>query len=90
MVTFAVYVGTRPDHTLKASVCFVALSLFDLLAVPLHALPNIVSHIITVSFIGQIAYLPRVGSLFTHLVTVRMTLYVHNRNILVFSTGSTV
>ena len=48
-MTFAIYTSTKPDHTLKASVAFVALSLFDQLKIPLTRVAKSISFLIMVS-----------------------------------------
>ena len=48
MVTFAVYAAIQPDHVLRPSVAFVALSLFDLLKGPFSNFPGSVSNLISV------------------------------------------
>lgn len=48
MVTFALYTALQPDHLLKPSVAFVALSLIDLLKEPLTEMPRSISFLIMV------------------------------------------
>ena len=49
VVTFAIYVSLQPDHTLKPSVAFVAISLFGLLKEPLSEIPRSISFLIMVT-----------------------------------------
>ena len=41
--TFGVYVWLQPEHTLSAGVAFFAMSLFNVLRLPLAMLPNMVT-----------------------------------------------